>query len=86
MTREEQLEKWISGVSLHNDELDECCPDFSCCCEGISTPVEVKKAFRDAYIRGDSEEMERMLWTFLSDAIPKIVKNDNVRSVILIGE
>lgn len=29
MTPDEQLEQWCKGVSLHNHERDECCPDSS---------------------------------------------------------
>jgi hypothetical protein len=28
---ERQGLEWIDGNSLHNQQDDECCPDFSCC-------------------------------------------------------
>lgn len=27
-----QLHRWVNGDSRHNDQDNECCPDFSCCC------------------------------------------------------
>lgn len=38
MTPNEQLELWVRGKSVHNDERDECCPDFSCCSPELLAP------------------------------------------------
>ena len=47
MTSDEQLEQWCNGVSLHNNERDECCPDFSCCNPANAAPMEQRILFRD---------------------------------------
>ena len=33
---------WLIGLSLHNKYAGECCPDFSCCRSGYSTPFKVR--------------------------------------------
>lgn len=64
MTTQEQLEKWVNGESVHNDERDECCPDFSCCCD-INTPKDVKERFAKAFNNGEHEVIHTMLMGFL---------------------
>lgn len=65
MKSEEQLELWVNGKSVHNKEMDECCPDFSCCHSGVNTPVEVRKKFQEA----DEKTRMGMLGHFLSVAL-----------------
>ena len=48
MTVDEQLEQWVAGKSIHNDERDECCPDFSCCEPKLLAPKKVRIAFQAA--------------------------------------
>lgn len=69
MTAEEQLEKWVKGESLHNDERDECCPDFSCCGSPIS-PKNVRKKFAKAWAKKDQETINSMLLMFLGNIVP----------------
>ena len=40
-----QLEKWVNGVSEHNHERDECCPDFSCCQTTYLAPEAERRLF-----------------------------------------
>lgn len=42
---DEQLQQWLEGRPVHNQERDECCPDFSCCCPELLAPPEVRKLF-----------------------------------------
>lgn len=28
---EAQIRAWVLGFAIHNDQDEECCPDFSCC-------------------------------------------------------
>ena len=69
MTSEEQLSLWCSGSSLHNDEKDECCPDFSCCNKDADTPIEVRERFRKAFKEKDDKTIQGMLGMFLGTAI-----------------
>lgn len=48
MTVDEQLEKWVNGESIHNDERDECCPDFSCCDPNLLTSEEERRKFYES--------------------------------------
>jgi len=56
MTPEDQLEQWVCGISIHNDELGECCPDFSCCQPSLLASQEerdnflVNKGMRDTML------------------------------------
>ena len=66
MTPKEQLDEWVKGNSIHNDEHDECVPDFSCCELNIRTPQHTKERFAKAYKEKDGETMNEMLMMFLS--------------------
>ena len=65
MTHDEQLKQWVAGNSIHNDEHEECCPDFSCCQTKYKAPKNVREKFRDA----DEGTRMGMLMHFLSEAI-----------------
>ena len=67
MTPEEQLREWVKGNPVHNDERDECCPDFSCC-TGKIAPREVRERFAKAWLSGEEEVVAEMLMMFLSRA------------------
>jgi len=69
MTSIEQLESWVAGKSIHNIERDECCPDFSCCCSEINTPIEDRKLFLEATLIKDHSVIDAMLMGFLNNAI-----------------
>lgn len=64
MTPEEQVDLWVEGKPVHNDETDECCPDFSCC----GTPI-VDKETRIKFKNADPKEREVMLCGFLTRMI-----------------
>jgi hypothetical protein len=68
MTSEEQLAEWLRGNSLHNDELEECCPDFSCCQLILLAPLKEREAFVRAYLNNDQETKYKFLMTFLDRA------------------
>ena len=65
MTNQEQLEKWVAGESIHNHDLDQCCPDFSCCCKDILAPVHERINFKKAFMAKDEKTIFLMLGTFL---------------------
>lgn len=72
MTPIEQLNEWVKGNPVHNDERDECCPDFSCCMgNGYITEVSVRKEFAEAYKTGNDAKVHEMLMMFLGQAFPK---------------
>ena len=48
ISSDEQLRRWVGGESVHNDQRDECCPDFSCCVPELKADAETRKAFADA--------------------------------------
>ena len=64
MTPDEQLDEWLKGNPIHNDDRDECCPDFSCC-RGIMAPDATRKCFAKAFKDGDDETVNQMLLMFL---------------------
>ena len=70
MTPIEQLEEWVKGSSIHNEERDECCPDFSCCNKMVETPVEAKQRFVKAFQENDGYVINQMLMFFLGNAFP----------------
>lgn len=56
-----QLYAWRDGQSVHNPILDECCPDSSCCCPDLQMTRRLRELFVEAYERGDSLTMGRIL-------------------------
>jgi len=64
MTPNEQLELWVQGKSVHNDERGECCPDFSCC-GGDLADEDTRKRFTKAYRDNDEGTVMNMLMAFL---------------------
>lgn len=65
MTPEQQLEQWLVGVSLHNQDRDECCPDFSCCRPKLQADLEQRQKFYDLDKKRDSKGLDKMLMGFL---------------------
>lgn len=65
MTCDEQLEAWLEGRSLHNEERGECCPDFSCC----QPTLLADEATRRAFVRGDERVRNELLGMFLGKCI-----------------
>lgn len=64
MTPEEQILEWVCGKPIHNDERDECCPDFSCCQPELLVPFSVRRKFQEA----DEATRFGMLMQFLGAA------------------
>ncbi|MFA7099980.1 MAG: hypothetical protein WC143_07865 [Eubacteriales bacterium] len=71
MKPDEQLELWVQGKSVHNDERDECCPDFSCC-GGKLADEDTRKRFAKAFYEHDENTTMNMLMIFLGDMLKKI--------------
>ncbi len=69
MTPLEQLALWLKGEDVHNDERDECCPDFSCCDEKNRWPQEIREEFAEAYRAGDEDTALSMLVSGLSQRV-----------------
>lgn len=69
MTYNEQLEEWIKGNSVH---LEQCVPDFSCCCKEIVTSVEDKKLFYEAHQIKNQDVIDMFLIRFLGGAMSKM--------------
>ena len=78
MSNEEQLSLWVKGKSVHNNETDICCPDFSCCNDQINTPKEERELFAELHINEQEEERVKMLMMFLGRALATIGKDKDV--------
>lgn len=72
MKAEEQLKLWVDGNPMHNEERDECCPDFSCCSGSIS-PLAIRKKFAKAYRKND----EKVIYEMLTEFLGKCLENEN---------
>lgn len=70
MTALEQLDLWVSGKSVHNEDRQECCPDFSCCDPSNLADEKTRIKFANAYKAGDYATVEHMLMLFLNSAFP----------------
>lgn len=71
----DQLNKWVEGISEHNTERNECCPDFSCCGGRIASLKE-RIMFRDAYVNGNQDLIDDMLMMFLGSAASDLVNKE----------
>lgn len=76
----QQINNWIRGKNIHINEngiCDKdadgaiCVPDFACCAPDINTTEEIKKEFKEAYMKNDTVKVHRMLMMFLQNAIPE---------------
>lgn len=65
-----QLRKWVNGESVHDNEIGECCPDFSCCEPRIETPKEERELFASLFVDEEHEKCHRILMMFLGRAMP----------------
>ncbi len=68
----EQLEKWLDGEPVHNDEQDRCVPDLSCC-RGVKylANSEDRQKFFDAYEAKDFETTSKMHMGFIVKILDK---------------
>ncbi len=74
----EQLELWLNGESVHNDERDECCPDFSCCQPQLLADAATRQLFYDAYVAKETKVEAALLGGFLGGAISNAVPKKKV--------
>ncbi len=74
MTVDEQLAEWVKGNPIHNDELMECCPDFSCCQLDLLADEKTRKVF----VAANEEDRFKMLGMFLGSAISALPKSGTV--------
>lgn len=77
MTPDEQLTLWVAGESVHNEDRDECCPDFSCCRPHLKWTKAVRERFRDA----DEPTRERMLIGSLTGLVAAEYADNDVRVI-----
>ena len=83
MTPKEQLEEWVNGNPIHNQERDECCPDFSCCGGNMAPKIE-RERFAKAFYDGDESLQMEMLMMFLGNAFSD--KNIYIAGSMHIGD
>jgi hypothetical protein len=65
----DQIKKWASGHSLHNETDDWCCPDFSCCIKEIDTPADQRQEYLRLFTEQGVEGIVSMMETFTANAI-----------------
>lgn len=76
-----QLEAWVDGEAKHNEVDGECCPDFSCCNDDVTTPKETRERFGRAIAEGDEETKMQMLEMFLGGAFATMGKTVYIAAV-----
>jgi hypothetical protein len=73
MTPQEQLDRWVAGESVHNNDAPvqggECCPDFSCCVPELQALKETREEFRRARQEGDTAKENALLTQFLGELL-----------------
>ena len=69
MTNQEQLRLWLTGKSVHNEETNECCPDFSCCIPSLEASQEDKLTFCNAWVNERYDITSGMMLIFLSSMV-----------------
>ena len=79
MTNEEQLDLWVAGKlagkgkeghvfrKVGKFEIEECCPDFSCCQSELLAPEWLRKEFKE-----NEDGRDKMLMGFLGNFIRNI--------------
>jgi hypothetical protein len=84
MDSKEQTRLWVEGKSIHNKrilngrEIEECCPDFSCCNPELLAPKEVRELFYKARLEDNNKITDRLLGEFLSKLIATIPSKPKV--------
>jgi len=79
MTPQEQLDEWVKGNSIHNEERNECCPDFSCCCPDLLVSEEDRKLFSN----GNDKVREFLMMEFLGKLIKRQFKDVTIISEVI---
>ena len=83
MTPEHQLLLWRHGLSIHNRERNECCPDFSCCQPKLASSLACRRYFAEANL----ETQTSMLMGFLGAAVAfAAVQSDKDVEVYIAGD
>ena len=72
MTIKEQVEKWVNGESIHDEEHDTCCPDFSCCNSKLKADKANRELFAKAYSEGNDALIGAMLTGFIGQALKSL--------------
>ena len=80
MTYDEQLAEWLKGNSIHNDDTESCCPDFSCCLPDLLVDQQTRQAF----VNANEELRMSMLGMFFGKAIEQMTKGDG-KKVYVVG-
>lgn len=62
MNREQQINAWVDGKSIHNHDDGICCPDFSCC----HPELMADKTERIRYKNSNLQQRAMMLCDFLA--------------------
>jgi len=81
MSPEEQLNQWLVGNSIHNDERGECCPDFSCC----KKELLADKRTREVFCASNDTIRHQMLIMFLGSALALATADKNTKVYISEG-
>lgn len=76
MDYKEQLALWRQGRSLHNDELNQCCPDFSCCDPSLQSTQGIRDLYFKAFTEGNEKLIQDMLVGFMQRACNKLTEDD----------
>lgn len=64
-----QLQEWVRGNPIHNEQDNECCPDFSCCIPELLQVEDERKRFAIAVANADESIQIGMLATYLGYAL-----------------
>jgi hypothetical protein len=81
MTPAEQLEKWVAGESIHNEERKECTPDFSCCYPDLAWLPWERKAFQTAWLSGDQDAIDKCMVSSLMMLLAHSAKLNGVKVI-----
>jgi len=65
----DQVNAWLEGVSLHMEDPDMCCPDYSCCVPPLQAHLEERELYAQAWAKGDMKTVERLDCWFLGRLI-----------------
>jgi len=80
MQRLVQLALWVEGRPLHDHDLDECVPDYSCCRREQAVPKEVRELYLKAHLEMDHVTLNRLTHEFLGRMLETKVKDDHERT------
>lgn len=72
MTPQDQLDLWVKGENVHNQDRGECCPDFACCCKDNHWPISERLKFAKVYKEGGSSAVEPLLLKSLGPVLGKV--------------